>query len=147
VPRALLSEIPPDGFTPAELHECLDGTPFAAAADYADWLWGETETVFLDVEEEMVADVEWTRANVLELADQWHRAQEILDRIGALTAWIEADPATRFARLLDAALGRDAHLTYLHMRRFYACEITEEGLVTIRWDEPELLPLPLDAAA
>ncbi len=147
VPRALLSEIPPDGFTPAELHECLDGMPFAAAADYADWLWGETETVFLDVEEEMVADVEWTRANVLELADQWHRAQGILDRIGALTAWIEADPATRFARLLDAALGRDAHLTYLQMRRFYACEITEEGLVAIRCDEPELLTLPMGAAA
>jgi len=147
VPRDVLSEIPPGGFTPAELRHRLDGTPYAAAADYADWLWGETETVFLDVDEEMAADVEWTRENVLELAEQWRRARDILDRIGQLTEWIEADPSAHFARLLDAALGRDAHLTYLQMRRFYACEITEEGLVAIRCDESELFPISLDTAA
>ena len=147
VPSEVLSQIPRGGFTPAELRERLDGTPYAAAADYADWLWGETETVFLDVDEEVAADVEWTRENVLELAEQWRRARDILERIGQLTEWIEADPGAHFARLLDAALGRDAHLTYLQMRRFYACEITEEGLVAMQCDEPELLTLPLDAAA
>jgi hypothetical protein len=143
VPRAVLSEVPAGGFTPAELHERLDGTPYAAAADYADWLWGETETVFLDVDEEMVADIEWTRENVLELADQWRRAREILGRIGDLTAWLESDPSAHFAHLLDAALGSDAHLTYLRMRRRYACEITEQGLVPIPFDEPDPLPVPL----
>jgi hypothetical protein len=147
VPRTLLSEFPPGGFTPAELRERLDGTPYAGAADYADWLWGETETVFLDIDEEIVADVEWSRENVLELADQWRRAQDILDRIGQLATWIEDDPAAHFARLLDAILGRDAHLDYLRMRRCHACEITEQGLVAIPYDAPDSLPLPVDAAA
>jgi len=147
VPPEVLSQIPPGGFTPAELRHRLEGTPHVAAADYADWLWAETETVFLDVDEEVIAYVEWSRENVLELAEQWRRARHILERIGQLTEWIEADPGAHFARLLDAALGRDAHLTYLQMRRFYACEITEEGLVAIRCDESELFPISLDTAA
>jgi hypothetical protein len=41
VPCELLLEIPSGGFTPAELHQRLDGTPYAAAADFADWLWAD----------------------------------------------------------------------------------------------------------
>lgn len=146
VPRELLAEIPPDGFAPAELHERLDGTPHAAAADYADWLWGETGTVFLDFDEEIVvSDADWTRENILELAEQWRRATAVLDRIGELATWLEADLPARFARLLDAALGRDARLTYERTRRLYACEITEEGVVPIPHDGADVA-LPLDRA-
>jgi hypothetical protein len=153
VPRALLAEIPAGGLTPAELHERLDGTPYAAAAEYADWLWGETGSVFLDVDEEMVVDVEWTRENVLELADQWRLARGILNRIGELARSLEADPPPRFEQLLDAAFGRDAQLEYQRMRRFYACEITQAGLVPIPHDDPDTpdgagsVPVPLGAAA
>jgi hypothetical protein len=146
VPPALLSEIPAGGFTPAELRERLAGTPYAAAADYADGLWGETDSVFLDVDEEMDADIEWTGENVLELAAQWRRARDVLDRIGALARWLEADPPARFARLLDAALGRDAHLSYERARRYYACELTDQGLVAIAHDAPDAVALPLGAA-
>ncbi len=150
VPGALLAELPAAGLTPAELHERLDGTPYGAAAEYADWLWGDTGSVFLNVDEEMVADIEWTRENVLELADHWRLARELLDRTGELARWLEADPAARFERLLAAALGRDAHLEYELMRRFYACEITEHGLLPVPHDEPEdaePLPVSLGAAA
>ncbi len=152
VPRALLAEIPEGGLTPAELHERLDGTPYAAAAEFADWLWGDTGSVFLDVDDETVADIEWTRENVLELADEWRLARDLLDRTGELARWLEADPAPRFAHLLDAALGRDAHLEYERMRRFYACEITEQGLVAVPHtendpNEAEAVAVPLDAAA
>ena len=146
VPPTLLSEIPAGGFTPAELRERLAGTPYAAAADYADWLWGETDSVFLDVDEETEADIEWTRENVLGLAAQWRRARDILDRIGALARWLEADPPARFARLLDAVLGRDAHLSYERARRYYACELTEQGLVAIPYGTADAVALPLGAA-
>jgi hypothetical protein len=146
VARALLAELPPGGLSPAELHERLDGTPYAAAAEYADWLWGETGSVFLDVDDEMVVDAEWTRDNVLELAGQWQHARAILDRIGELANWLEGDPTTRFARLLDAALGRDAHLEYERMRRCYACEITEAGLVPVPHDDTDGEPVPLGPA-
>jgi len=144
VPRELLGEIPAGGFTPAELHARLDDTTFAAAAQFADWLWADTGLAFLDVSDEEVVDVEWTRENVLALAEQWTRARAILDRITALESWLEAEPVAHFARLLDAALGRDAHLNYKRERRLYACEITPDGLVSIRPDA-EPVSLPLDA--
>jgi hypothetical protein len=136
VPREALREVPPGGFTPAELRERLAGTPYAAAADFVEWLWGETGTVFLDVDDEVeIVDAEWTRAIVHDLAEQWQRAAAILERIGALAAWIESDPAVHFRRVLVAALGRDPHATYLNERRLHDCEITANGLDQILHDE------------
>ena len=146
VTRALLAAIPEGGFTPTDLHARLDGTPYVAAAEFADWQWGQTETIFLDTDDELDVDVEWTRENVAVLAEQWGRAEEILDRITALTRWIEADLPAHFARLVDAVLERDHHLAYLQERRCYAFEITPEGIVAVRPDEPDAIPLPISAA-
>jgi hypothetical protein len=142
VPRELLTQIPEDGLPPEELHRRLDDTHFAAAAEFADWLWGETGTAFLDIDEESsIADVDWTLENVHELACQWRRADAILGRIDALATWLEADPPARFAALLDAVLDRDPHIAYQRARRFYDYEITERGLVPITHDEPEAVAL------
>jgi hypothetical protein len=131
VPHTLLADLPAEGIGPSALHERLDGTSFAAAAAFADWLWGQTGTVFLDLDEETeVSDAEWTPEIVQELATQWRRASAILEGIGRLGRWIEHDPPTRFARLLDAALGNDPQLTYARERTSYACELTPDGLTT-----------------
>jgi hypothetical protein len=131
VPRDVLAGLPAEGIEPQALHERLDGTPFAAAAEFADWLWGQTGTVFLDVDDETeVTDAEWTPEIVRELAAQWRRASATLDRIGRLERWIERDPPDRFARLLDAALGNDPQLIYDRERKCYACELTPDGLTT-----------------
>lgn len=149
-PRALLLDIPAGGLEPAELHERLDGTPYAAAADFADWLWGDTGSVFLDLDDDVeVSDADWTPAIVEELAGQWQAAAALLERIDALAAWLEADPPAHFARLLDAALGRDPRLEYERARRLYACEITEAGLVPVPRDpddQPGPIALPIGAA-
>ena len=146
MPRALLTLIPEGGLTPSDLHARLDGTPYAAAAEFADWQWGQTESVFLDTDDEVAVDIEWTRENVAVLVKHWRRAEEILDRITTLTTWLEADPPTRFTRLIDAVLERDHHLAYLHERRCYAFEITPDGLVAVRPDEPDAVHLPIGAA-
>lgn len=150
-PRETLQDVPPGGFTPADLRERLSETPFAVAADFADWLWGQTGTVFLDVDEEVeIVDAEWTRDVVQDLAAQWQRAKAILDRIGDLTAWLEVDPPVHFARLLDAALGREPHAAYLRERTFYDLEITEHGLTPICHDDPSEaghVALPVGAAS
>lgn len=146
VPPTLLHDIPESGLSSAQLHEQLDDTPYAAAAGFADWVWGETGTVFLDFDEDIeVVDAEWTRETVLELAEQWQRAEPILNGIDALASWLEADPPKRFSRLVDAALGRDAHLEYQRMRRLHAYEITEAGLVPVD-HTGDIVALPLDAA-
>lgn len=146
VPRAFLAAIPEGGLAPAELHARLDGTPYVAAAEFADWQWGQTETIFLDADDEIDVDVEWTRENVDTLVEHWRRAEEILDRITALTGWLEADLPARFVRLVDAVLERDHHLAYLQERRYYAFEITEHGLIAVGPDEPDAVPLRVGAA-
>jgi hypothetical protein len=143
--RDLVGGIPDGGLTPEELHARLDGTPYAAAADFADWLWGQTGTVFLDCDDEVELSIEWSRENVGELTAQWARAKALLDRVAELTRWLDADPAPNFARLLDAALGRDPHAEYLRERRHYAFEITPDGIVPVR-DDPDLA-LPVGAPA
>lgn len=151
VPRDLLAEIPAGGFTPVELHARLNGTPYAAAAGFADWLWGETGSVFLDLDDEVeVHDAEWTAENVALLTGQWQVARTILDRISALGRWLGESPPTNLGRLLDAALGRDPHQEYLRQRRLHVCEITAAGIVPIPREEPSAdentLPLPVGAA-
>jgi hypothetical protein len=131
VPRARLAGLPEEGISPQTLHERLDRTPFEAAAAFGDWLWGQTGTVFLDLDDETdVSDAEWTPEIVQELATQWRRASVLLEAIGRLGRWIEHDPPDRFARLLDAALGTDPQLTYDRERKGYACELTPDGLTT-----------------
>jgi len=151
IPRETLQDVPSGGFTPADLRGRLSETPYAGAIDFADWLWGQTETVFLDVDEEVeIIDAEWTHDVIQELAAQWQRARAILDRIGHLTAWLEADPPSHFARLLDAALGRDPHTKYLHERSLYELEITEHGLTATHHDDPgeaSDIAIPMGAAS
>ena len=53
VPTALLLQIPRGGIHPATLRERLDGGGFAAAADFGEWVWGDTGTAFLDFDDEV----------------------------------------------------------------------------------------------
>jgi hypothetical protein len=131
VPPALLTALPAEGLAPSEVRARLDGTRFEAAADFADWIFRDTGLVFLDSDDEDGLVIDWGRETVLELADQWRHAQALLDRVAELTAWLEADPPSRFAELLDALLGGERHAAYLQERQAYACEITEAGLVPV----------------
>ena len=62
-------------------------------------------------------------------------------------AWLEADPATHFAQLLEAAWGNDARLVYERTRRLYVAEITATGLVTVQSDGADELPVPVGVPA
>ena len=132
LPAELVAEIPVQGVAPQDLHDRLDGTPLAAAAEFCDWLWGQTGSAFLDIDDEVqICDDEWSREAVLKLAEQWRSAEALLNRVSALGDWLEEDPARNFARLLNAALERDAHTDYQRQRRLYAHEITPEGIVPV----------------
>lgn len=101
-----LARLPADGIGRRELHARLDGTPWAAAAEFADWLASDTNICFLDFsdEVEILDDGEWDPAYLTDLAAQWRQAEGIQARIGALCARLEAAPAARFAALVAAAL-------------------------------------------
>ena len=123
VPRSLLEAIPTEGLSPDRLRERLEGTAFVGAVDFADWVWGETGTAFLDLDDEAeVWDGDWTPETVEELAGQWVRddlravtpdakAKDhfvIIDAVGVCeqdktdARPMEKKPSVSFERLLQA---------------------------------------------
>jgi hypothetical protein len=145
VPRELLTAIPGDGLAPSDLSARLEGTPFAAAGDFAAWIFRDTGFLFLDADDEDVVAIEWTRENVDELTRQWREANALLGRAAELVRWLEADPPAHFARLLEAVAAGEAHARHLRERQHYACEITEAGVVPVPRDEPAV-PVPASPA-
>lgn len=98
----LIKLIPPQGWERAELHRRLDGTPLEGVALFADSLWRETDTVFLDVDwEEDLLDLDWTRENVEYLTERWPRAVQIQGRVREVEQWLEKAPAENFRHLLN----------------------------------------------
>ena len=105
VSREVLERVPPDGISPAQLHKALDLTPHAAAAEFADWTWGQTGSVFLDCDDEMeVVDTDWSDETVQELVGHWRTASALMERVYALECWLERDPTAHLAQLLEVAL-------------------------------------------
>lgn len=93
--------IPPKGWKPDKLHEILDGTFFEGAALAADWLWHNTDTIFLDVDYEMENDLNWDRETIEDLTRRWGLARQIQDTVHNLGAWLEESPKVRVKELLD----------------------------------------------
>ncbi len=107
LPDAILDRIPIQGLPRAHLRATLGVGPFAALADFAEWIARETGLEHLDTCHEEGVETAWTRPNLLRLRDEWPRADALLDRVGALIEWLEADEAntqSRFAALVSAAL-------------------------------------------
>jgi hypothetical protein len=94
----------------------------------------------------MEVDIEWSRENIVELAEHWQRAESLLRDIGEVTEWLEQDVQARFAQLVDAALGRDPALNYEQNRSLNACEITQQGVVAIPHGGPDSVALPMEVA-
>jgi hypothetical protein len=127
VPRGLLQRLPPGGMDPRQLHAALDGSEYAAAAEFADWTWGQTELAFLDCDAEVeVMDAEWSEENISELARQWRLAEALMERVHALEAWLEQDPANHFARLLNSALAVETNVNEVQARSADDREPTRE---------------------
>lgn len=105
LPRDLLQRLPASGFAPDDLHKLLDGTKFEALAMMGFWLWAGTENIFLDVDEEYLAQVtgepEWSMPTVEALTRQWQQAQHTIQAIDELAKWLKAAPEARFSEVLD----------------------------------------------
>jgi hypothetical protein len=111
IPREVLLRVPDDGLAPPALHAALDGTPLSAAADFADWTWGQTGTAFLDFDDDMeISDADWSDETVQELTEQWQKANALMERVAAIEVWLEQDRVNHFAVLLEAATARPSAL-------------------------------------
>lgn len=104
IPRRLLSLIPAHGYEPEALHSMLDGTRFETLAALAD-IWNhQTDTFFLDVDEESSWDsmFEWSPEEVENLTRQWRRASGMLEQARSLSEWLARDIEAHFKEILDA---------------------------------------------
>jgi hypothetical protein len=101
VPQALVERIPAKGYAPEVLRQLLDGTELSGAADAADWLCSNTDTIFLDWPSDADHDVHWDPETIRELTEEWKQAELIMGRVHALAEWLEVDLPQRFGELLD----------------------------------------------
>ncbi len=103
VPRELLEPLARSGLSEEQLHERLDGTPWEAAAWYADYLSKTTGCVCYDTSaEDDDPDPPWSAEVLVELAEQWRRSQMWEEELGRLFERLEEDPPARFWELLRA---------------------------------------------
>ena len=104
IPAALLAPLAAGGLPRDELRRRLTGGPFEAVCAFADWAHGDTGLFFLDCSDDYeIVDDAWDPGVVDHLTGEWRQAEAVLDRIDAVRALLEAEPAARFADLLAAA--------------------------------------------
>lgn len=101
VPAEIMRRVPADGYNPVLLHEWLDDGQYSAVAVNADMAWHETGSIFLDMDEEEWNFATWDLETVVDLTQQWQRADNLTDQVVELEEWLEADPPVRFGQLLD----------------------------------------------
>jgi hypothetical protein len=108
----LANLIPPDGWTPKELRQMTDKTPYDGVGHFADWVCGETGCVVLDssyddcdyTEGDGAPRFMWSRYNVDALTEQWPRVQEYRAKIDRVVEWLESDAVPRFQEMLEFLL-------------------------------------------
>lgn len=106
VGKEMVERMPPEGWTPKELHEACDDSPYEGAASFADWACGCTDTYVLDASYEEYSEEPWSREVVDALTEQWPKVQRISDKMFDMSAWLEGSPHVRFEELLDHIIGK-----------------------------------------
>lgn len=104
VPTELLQRIPEQGFTPEELHQLLDGTPYQSLATWGDLIHLNTGNELLDIDEEMMSNSvlpEWSKENVAYFTRQWAEAQEKQQGPFAMAEKFEKKPAVYFQEVMN----------------------------------------------
>lgn len=100
----LIRRVPRLGWKPEHMHQRLDGTEFEGAAVFADYMWHQTGTIFLDCtyDEDWGGDLGWSRENVEGLTEEWPRARQMEAQMSSIMDWLDDAPQINFEKLLDA---------------------------------------------
>lgn len=123
VGKDLVSLVPKDGWSPAELHARTDGGKFDGVGNFADWVHSQTECWQLDANYGEYEGEPWHISTVQALTEQWPKVCEIQDKIRKVVEFIEENPRKRFMEIIDIMTDSD-------MKDFVVPD--------------EQLPLPLD---
>ena len=108
----LADRIPGAGWSPGELHQMTDNTPYGGVGNFADWACSETGCIILDssydncsYQEGMGEPIfKWSKYNVNVLASQWPKVQEVREKIDYIVEWLERDQINNFRELVEFLL-------------------------------------------
>lgn len=100
--KPLVKRIPKQGWPPQELHRLLAGTEFEAVALFADEVWHDTGTVFLDCTyDEDLSGLDWDRETVEYLTECYEKAQVYERLVHEMRERLEDDPRGVMLQVLD----------------------------------------------
>ena len=104
VPAELLKRIPEPGFTPEEMHNLLDCTPYKALAMWGDAISLNTGNELLDTDEGMMYNSElpeWSRENVDYFTRKWQEAEKYQQATGDMSDIFDTNAETFLREVLD----------------------------------------------
>ena len=110
IPQGALERVPPGGIPLDALTETVRDTGYEGAAQAAAWVRAETGNFFLDHSFED-GDYDgfsnpWEEEIIQEGAEEWRKADRLMDAVLKLADWLEGDLPGRFAEMLDFILPR-----------------------------------------
>ena len=109
IPQETLLRVPEGGIPLEDLTEALKDTKFEGAAQACSWVLAETGNWFLDHNFEDGIDGfcdPWEDDIIAEGAEEWRKANALMDAVCKLADWLEEDLPGRFAEMLDFVLER-----------------------------------------
>ena len=109
LPEQTLMRIPPGGIPIRTIEDTTRGTPLETIGETLAWAYRNTGNIFLHMthdEEYYESLPPWDAETVKSLREEWTEAQEILDGMGRLEDWLEADLPGRFPQVLNFILDR-----------------------------------------
>lgn len=96
------------GWSAPRLRKILKGTKFEGVADFASWLWADTECCILNVSWEEIENgysaPQWSELE--DIAKQWKIGKKMIERIEKSEAWLKEDMKAHFKEMLEYILKR-----------------------------------------
>ena len=110
IPQETLLRVPQGGIPLDDLTGTLKGTRFEGAAQACSWVLAETGNFFLDHTYDDGSydgfSDPWEDDIIAEGAEEWRKANALMDSVTKLADWLEEDLPGRFAETLDFVLAR-----------------------------------------
>ena len=109
MPISVIHKIPAGGVPTGHLVRAVKGTRFEALGQAAQWVWGESNNLFLDYSfedgalENGYADP-WTDEVLAEGHGQWTPAHQLMDSVDEMCTWLEQDLGANFEEMIEFVL-------------------------------------------
>jgi hypothetical protein len=111
----IADKIPAEGWKFADVEEALDKSPFKDFLIWCEWIFGQTGNAWMDTnEEDYSCEVEWDRASVDQLTEDWELQNKLRKRMGKFNQLMEKDPKAVATKIVNYLF---RHITFKNERK------------------------------